>query len=120
MNSVLGFCAPVLVYVYIFILNAVLPGRWVDGYVTKEGSGEKLKYRLNGLLVLITVVLTWAALCYSGMIPWDWFYQYRWEGLCGAIVFGLIFSFVVVLPHPPVKKFFLADFYLGRALNLQL
>lgn len=120
MNSVLGFCAPVLVYVYIFILNAVLPGRWVDGYVTKEGSGEKLKYRLNGLLVLITVVLTWAALCYSGMIPWDWFYQYRWEGLCGAIVFGLIFSFVVVLPHPRVKKFFLADFYLGRALNLQL
>jgi protein-S-isoprenylcysteine O-methyltransferase Ste14 len=120
MDSVLAFCAPILVYAYIFLLNAVLPGRWVQGYVTKEGSDIKLKYHLNGLLVLISVVMTWAALGSVGIMPWDWFYQYRWEGLLGAVVFGLIFSFAVVLPHPPVKKNFLADFYLGRALNLQL
>ena len=40
--------------------------------------------------------------------------------MAGAISFGLIFSFAVVLPYPAVKKMFLADFFLGRALNLQL
>ncbi|MBK9104325.1 MAG: ergosterol biosynthesis protein [Saprospiraceae bacterium] len=120
MNSVLGFLAPVLVYAYIFMLNAILPGRWVTGYVTRTGSSDKLKYRLNGLLTLIIVVITWGVLGYSGIMPWDWFYTNRWYGLAGAIVFGLIFSTVIVLSQPPVRKSFFADFYLGRAENLQL
>lgn len=120
MEQVAGFLAPVLVYVYIFILNYALPGRWVIGYVTKTGTNEKLRYRLNGLPVLFTVVATWAGLCYSGVLPWDWFYTYRWYGLGGAVVFGLIFSAVLVLPYPAVKKSFLADFYLGRLENPQL
>ena len=120
MNSVLGFLAPVLVYAYIFMLNAILPGRWVTGYVTRAGSSDKLKYRLNGLLTLIIVVITWGVLGYSGIMPWDWFYTNRWYGLVGAIVFGLIFSTVIVLSQPPVRKSFFADFYLGRAENLQL
>lgn len=120
MNSVLGFLAPVLVYAYIFMLNAILPGRWVTGYVTRTGSSDKLKYRLNGLLTLIIVVITWGVLGYSGIMPWDWFYTNRWYGLVGAIVFGLIFSTVIVLSQPPVRKSFFADFYLGRAENLQL
>jgi len=56
MLDVLGFFAPIIIYAIIFILNAVLPGRWVVGYATKEGTEEKLKYRLNGLLVLVTSV----------------------------------------------------------------
>lgn len=120
MEYILGFFSPIIIYAYIFVLNALLPGRWVTGYATKEGSDEKLRYRLNGFLVLIVTVATWVGLCYYGLMPWEWLYEMRWYGLAGAITFGLVFSFAVVLPHPKVKNNFLADFFLGRALNLQL
>lgn len=120
MEKLIGFLFPGLVYLYIFILNNLLPGRWVKGYVTEQPSGEKLKYRLNGLMVLFTVVVTWAALCYFGIMAWDWLYEYSWYGLAGAAALGLIFSFVIVLPYPAIKKSFLADFYLGRLENPQL
>ncbi|HNY56267.1 MAG TPA: DUF1295 domain-containing protein [Chitinophagales bacterium] len=120
MEKVLGFLTPAIVYLFIFILNAVMPGRWVVGYATKEHSDEKLKYRLNGLLVLFTVVFVWIALCYFNIISWDWLYETRWYGLAGAVTFGLIFSIAIVIPYPAVKKSFLADFYLGRLENPQL
>ena len=120
MQNLLGFFTPAILYLYIFILNAILPGRWVTGYVTKKGSNEKLRYRLNGLLVLFSVILTWYLLCYFGIIEWDYLYQIRWYSLAGAVTFGLVFSFAIVLPFPPVKKNFLADFYLGRDENPQL
>ena len=120
MEELLGFFSPLLVYAFIFSLNVLLPGRWVIGYVTKFASTEKLKYRLNGLLVLGVVLSAWFLACYFGFMNWDWFYQYRWYGLSGAIVFGLIFSFAVVLPFPKVKNSFLADFFLGRLENPQL
>lgn len=53
MENILGFLAPLIIYAIIFILNAILPDPWVVGYATKEGSNEKLKYRLNGFLELI-------------------------------------------------------------------
>lgn len=120
MNNILGFLAPILVYLYIFGLNAILPGRWVVGYATKENTDEKLKYRLNGFLVLITTVLTWAGLCYFELMAWNWLYLVRWYALTGAVSFGLIFSLVIVVKYPPVKKSFLTDFFLGRAENPQL
>lgn len=120
MDKLIGFLAPALVWLYIFLLNVVLPGRWVTGYVTRSGTDEKLRYRLNGLPVLFTVIGTWAALCYFHVIPWDALYTYRWYGVAGAVTFGLIFSAVLVIPHPSVKKNFLADFYLGRLENPQL
>ncbi|MFN8278168.1 MAG: hypothetical protein U0T84_11850 [Chitinophagales bacterium] len=120
MQQLIGFLTPVIIYAIIFVLNAVLPGRWVVGYATKENSTEKLKYRLNGLLVLAVMVFGWAALCYQGIIPWDGLYTIRWYALAGAITFGLIFSLALVLPAPPVKSSFLADFYLGRIENPQL
>lgn len=120
MEKITGFFTPLLVYLLIFILNAVMPGRWVSGYVTGKNTGEKLRYRLNGLRVLFTVLLLWAFLCFTGLMPWDWFYEYRWYGLLGAIIFGLIFSFSIVLPCSPVRKSFLADFFLGRSENPQL
>ncbi|MBL0308387.1 MAG: DUF1295 domain-containing protein [Bacteroidetes bacterium] len=119
-EQIAGFMAPVLVYALIFILNALLPGRWVTGYVTKPGTEEKLKYHLNGIIVLFTVVAVWFLLGYLKLMPWDWLYLYRWEGLTGAVIFGLIFSFAFVLPNAPVKRSFLADFFLGRLKNPQL
>lgn len=120
MEQLLGFFAPVIVYAYITILNAIVPGRWVTGYVTKTGTDEKLRYRLNGLLVLIITVGTWAWMCYVELLPWDWFYLVRWSALLGAIAFGLIFSFAIVFPFPKVKNNFLADFFFGRLENPQL
>jgi delta14-sterol reductase len=120
MEKVFGFFSPFFIYILIFILNAILPGRWVTGYVSKPDSSEKLKYRLNGLLVLSVVLITWIVLCYTGVLEWDWLYQYRWHSLAGAITFGVIFSYAIVLPFPAVKKSFMADFYLGRQENPQL
>jgi delta14-sterol reductase len=120
MESILGFLAPGIVYFYLFILNAIVPGRWVIGYVTKTGTDEKLKYRLNGLLVLFVAVATWIGLCYAELLAWDWFYIVRWPALAGAIVFGLVFSFAIVIPYPKVRNNFLIDFFLGRLDNPQL
>lgn len=120
MDQAIGFFAPVIVYALIFLLNAALPGRWVTGYVTKTGTDQKLRYRLNGLLVLFCTIAIWAGLCYTEVIPWDWFYQIRWQALTGAVVFGLLFSLIIVLPYPKVKDNELADFFLGRLENPQL
>jgi delta14-sterol reductase len=120
MDKIFGFLAPILIYALIFVLNAILPGRWVTGYVTKANSTEKLRYHLNGLPVLFTMILLWVLIGYSGLLPWDWLYIYRWQGLAGAVTFGIIFSLVIVLPAPQVKSSFLADFYLGRLENPQL
>ncbi|MBN2274234.1 MAG: DUF1295 domain-containing protein [Bacteroidales bacterium] len=120
METLAGFLAPALIYLYIFILNAVLPGRWFKGYINGPHSDEKLKYRLNGLLVLATVIMTWVLLCRFGVMDWNWLYAYRWQGLAGAAAIGLVFSFAMVLPYPRVKRFFLADFYLGRLDNPRL
>ncbi len=120
MNEIFGFLAPFFIYSFIFILNALLPGRWVTGYVNKPMSSEKLRYRLNGLWVLAAVILTWAILCFIGIIPWDWLWQIRWYSLAGAITIGLIFSFAIVVPFPKVRKSFFADFYFGRIENPQL
>src|ERR1043165_8942724 len=120
MQHLPGLLTPLVIYLFIFLLNVILPGRWVTGYVTRPGSAEKLRYHLNGIPVLFTTVAAWTLLCYIGFLPWDWLYQYRWESLTGAVILGLVFSFAVVLPYKPVRASFLADFYLGRAENLQL
>jgi protein-S-isoprenylcysteine O-methyltransferase Ste14 len=120
MEKIAGFLSPLIVYIIIFLLNAILPGRWVTGYVTKTNTAEKLRYHLNGLFVLITLLCGWALLCFNGIIASDWFYNVRWYALAGAVTIGILFSLVVVVPYPSVKKSIFADFYLGRAENIQI
>ena len=120
MEKAAGFLAPVVIYALIFILSVALPGRWVTGYVTKANSSQKLRYRLNGLLVFFIMVAIWFVLGYKDILPWDWLYVHRWQSLTGAVVFGLLFSLAIVLPNAPVKRSFLADLYLGRQENPQL
>jgi delta14-sterol reductase len=100
-------------------LNGFLPGRWVKGYITKPDSTEKIKYRLNGIIVFFVSVLLWFVLGNYNLISFDWLYQYRWYEFSGAFTFGIFFSLAVVLPYPSVKKSFWSDFYLGRVENLQ-
>lgn len=119
MEKTLGFLTPIIIYLIIFVLNVILPGRWVTGYVTGKNSAEKLRYHLNGIQVFFVVVFVWFLLGYFNLVPFDWLYDFRWYGLAGAFVSGLVFSLVVVLAYPPVKKWFLADLFFGRVENLQ-
>jgi delta14-sterol reductase len=119
MEKALGFFTPVLISGLVFLLNLILPGRWVNGYISRPGSDEKMKYRLNGLTVLFTMIFLWYLLGRVELVPYVWLYQTRWYGLAGACLMGLVFSLAVVLPHPGVRKNFIADLFFGRALNLQ-
>jgi hypothetical protein len=120
MDKTLGILAPTLISLFIFLLNAVLPGRWVNGYISKPGSTDKMKYHLNGMLVFLIMVLIWFLLGYFKVFPFDWLYIYRWYGLAGACMLGIIFTLIVVLPYPAVRKSILSDLFFGRIENLQL
>ncbi|MEO8771887.1 MAG: DUF1295 domain-containing protein [Ferruginibacter sp.] len=120
MKEVIAFLSPLIIYIFITILHILLPGRWVTGYAQKEGSNEKLRYRLNGLYVLITVVFTWFVLGYYNIIPWNWLFINRWYALSGAFCLGIIFTLIMVLPYKPLKPSILTDLFLGRVDNPQL
>src|SRR5271169_5598005 len=113
-----GFFAPWIVYALILALHVVLPGRRVTGYV-RGPNGRPLRYRLNGLLVLAVVLLLYAAAAGLGALPWEFFWQYRWEGLAGACSLGLLFTFAIVLGAPKTGKALAADLFLGRRENPQ-
>lgn len=120
MNVLLGFFTPWIVYAIITLLYYLLPGKWIKGYVKHEKTNEVLHYRLNGIYVLAISVILWFLLGYLGWVPYDWLYTVRWYSLAGAIVMGLLFSFIMVLPHPSTGKSFLIDILLGRLKNPQL
>jgi protein-S-isoprenylcysteine O-methyltransferase Ste14 len=120
MDKISGFLAPAFIYSLILVLNIILPGRWVKGYVAKPGSKEKFRYHLNGFFVCVTVVLIWVMLGHYDILPYNWFYIHRWSGLAGAGILGILFTVAIVLPYPRVRKSFLADLFLGRVENLQL
>jgi len=107
---------PLLVYGLVLCLYLALPGRWVVGYVRDPATGRPLRYRLNGLRVLFATVAAYAVACVLGWLPWDFLYLHRWQMAAGACGLGLLFTFAVVLPAPPVKSL-IADLYLGRLAN---
>jgi delta14-sterol reductase len=114
---VIGFVSPWIVTAVVLALHLVLPARWVDGYVRDERTGKPLRYRLNGLRVFVVTVALFAATGYYGVLPWDFFWIHRWEGLGGACTLGLVFTFGVVLTAPPTGRGLLADLYFGRRSN---
>lgn len=114
-----GFLAPAGVYALVTILHLIVPARTVDGYVTDPATKKPYRYRLNGLIVYWLTIGLWAFACSSGWLAWDFFWTTRFEGLAGACVFGLIFTFGVVLSAPRTEKGLLADLFLGRAANPQ-
>lgn len=119
MDKTAGFLAPVIIAILIFVLNTLLPGRWVTGYVTRSNSNDKLRYRLNGLQVFFTVILVWFLLGHFNIVPFDWLYVNRWYCLSGACLSGIIFSLAVVVLYPPVSNSFVSDLFFGRIEKLQ-
>lgn len=120
MDNIKGFLAPILIITLIYLLNALLPGKWVTGYIIRPGSSEKMKYHLNGLSVFFVVLSIWFLLGFFNLVPFDYLYIYRWQGLAGAFTCGILFTLAVVLPYPPVRKSFPGDLFFGRVENLQL
>jgi delta14-sterol reductase len=120
MENIVGFFTPILICAIIFALNALLPGRWVTGYVIKPNSAEKMRYHLNGFTVFFILFLIWFLFGYFDIVPFDYLYNHRWYGLAGAFILGIVFTMGVVLPYAPVRKSFLTDLFLGRIENLQL
>ena len=62
-ETLLGFFTPWMVYTGIFALHLLLPAREVEGYVRHEATGKLLRYRLNGLAVLLLSVSLWWPPC---------------------------------------------------------
>lgn len=110
---------PLGIDLLVLALHVALPGRWIDGYV-RDASGRPLRYRLNGLWVLLATVALWAFACHSGWLAWDAFYVHRWAMAAGACAVGAVFTLAIVLPAPkrPGKNL-LAELYLGRLENPQ-
>jgi delta14-sterol reductase len=119
-DFIAGFFAPWLVYALLLALHLSLPAHKVAGYVRdRDNTGEPLRYRLNGPLVLLIAVGLWALAGLFHLLPFDWLYSHRWSGLAGSCALGLIFSFAVVAPAKSTGRSFLADLYSGRLDNPQ-
>ena len=100
-----------------FVLQLILPGRWVPGYVINPETGEPRKYRLNGILVFVIAVIVWAFEL-TGM-PRDWFYRSTIYAVIGGTVFATIFTVIAVYSQPRTKtSSFIGDLWLGRAQEL--
>ena len=117
MKPLLGFLTPWIVYLIITILHYALPGKWVQGYVRDSNTGELLKYRLNGFWVMIVSLGLWFLFGFMNWVPFDWLYQVRWYSLAGAFAMGIIYTLIVVLPHPSSGASVWSDLFLGRLEN---
>ena len=120
LRVLLGLATPLIAYVAITLLHVAIPARRTRGYVASEATGEVMRYRLNGRLVLTASIVAWFLLGYAGVVDYTWLYETRWLGLLGACLIGLAYSFWVVLHYPPTGRSFLADFWFGRAQDPQL
>ncbi len=116
----LGLITPLVAYAVITLLHVAIPAKRTPGYVVDETTGELMRYRTNGRLVLGASVVIWFLLGYFDVVPYVWLYETRWLGLIGACVIGLAYSFWVVLHYPPTGKSFVADLWFGRARDPQL
>ena len=120
MTIFLGLITPLVAYVVVTLLHLVIPARRRPGYVKSDATGEALKYRTNGLLVLVASILIWFLLGYFHLVPYVWLYETRWWGLIGAVVIGLAFSLFIVLRYPSTGKPFFADLWFGRSKDVQI
>ncbi|MDE0000481.1 MAG: DUF1295 domain-containing protein [Rhodospirillaceae bacterium] len=116
-EMIAGIFTPLAIFIVFFLLQVILPGKWVPGYVRDPNTGEPRKYRLNGILVFVIAVLVWAFEA-TGM-PRDWFYRTTLYALAGGTLFSLIFTLIAVYSQPrKEKRNPIADLWVGRAQEL--
>ena len=113
-----GFLTPLFVFLAFFVVQFILPGRRVPGYVIDKETGEPRTYRLNGLLVFVIAQIVWVF--EIGGLPRDWFYRSSAYAVAGGTVLTVIGTVIVVFSQPEgeVKNRFLA-WWFGRAREIQ-
>ena len=112
-EKILAFFTPLIVFAAIFAAQVALAGRNVTGYVVNPETGEPRRYRLNGILVYVIVLIIWATEV-TGM-PREWFYRASIWSVFGGTVFAAICALVAVFSQPQGKvKNPIIAFYLGR------
>ena len=100
-----------------FLVQLILSGRWVPGYVINPKTGEPRKYRLNGILVFAIAVIVWAFELTG--LPRDWFYRSTIYAVVGGTAFAAIFTVIAVYSQPRGRKRNpIADLWVGRAQEL--
>ncbi len=116
-EAIAGFLTPLVVFAVFFLLQLILPARKVPGYVTDPATGEPRRYRLNGLLVYLVVLIVWAFEL-TGMER-AWFYRSSVYAVAGGTVLAVIFTLVAVFSQPKGENenTWLA-LWEGRALEL--
>ena len=97
-EAIAGFFTPLIVFAAFFVVQLILPGRWVPGYVVDAETREPRKYRLNGLVVFLVAEIVWAFEL-TGM-PRDWFYRSTIYAVAGGTVFSAIFAVIAVFSQP--------------------
>ena len=120
MKIFLGLITPLIAYAMIALLHIIIPVKRTKGYVKNEITGEIMNYRTNGKFVLLASILIWFLLGHFNIVPYVWLYETRWLGLIGAVVIGLVYSLCIVLKYPSSGKSFFADFWYGRAKDVQI
>ena len=110
-EALAGFLTPLAICAAFLVVQLILPGKRVPGYVIDAETGEPRSYRLNGLLVFVLAELVWA-LELTGM-PRDWFYRSTVYQVAGGTVLCLIFALLAVfagraarwsVPSPPCGR----------------
>jgi hypothetical protein len=71
----------------------------------------------NGIPVVITAVLGWAALCWTGVLPWGYLYEHSGTTCACALVIGMTFSAYIVAKGPRHSSGLLSDLFLGTLDN---
>jgi len=117
-EAVWGFLTPLFVFIAFFVMQLILPGRKVTGYVVDVETGEPRSYRLNGILVFAVAIAVWAF--EIGGLPRDWFYRSSVYAVAGGTVLTIIMTTIGVFSYPQgkVKNRFLA-WWFGRAQEIQ-
>ena len=116
-EAIAGFLTPLVIFAAFFLLQLLLPGRRVTGYVLNPATGEPRNYKLNGIIVFVIAVAIWATEI-TGM-PRDWFYRSAIYAVAGGTVLCVVFSLLALVSQPEgrIKNRFVA-FWEGRSLEL--
>ena len=116
-EAIAGFFTPLVVFAVFFLVQLILPGKWVPGYVINPETGEPRKYRLNGILVFAIALIVWAFEL-TGM-PRDWFYRSSIYAVAGGTVFTTILTIAAVFTQPQGRiKNPLVALWIGRVQEL--
>ena len=112
-EAVAAFFTPLAIFVAFFVVQLILPGKRVPGYVINPETGEPRNYRLNGIIVFAIALIVWGFEL-TGM-PRDWFYRATIFAVAGGTFFAFIFSLIAFFTNPPGndENIFLA-FWHGR------